>query len=167
MFCTCSRPLLARCRPASTLRHVRSWRKLPCDRLTKGRVLTPTRVRQESWQRIGGASPPRGRSSQPPRPRVMHEVLLARAAVKRSQGRPWAGYRAAKRVQFRGADLVLVREGNTTHAQWLAWVDLAQSETLRTWRRSLHGTWETSSVSGVEYRTGSCRQQPNDEHVRG
>ena len=51
-----------------------------------------------SWQRIGGASPPRGRSSQPPRPRVMHEVLLARAAVKRSQGRPRAKYRAAKRV---------------------------------------------------------------------
>ena len=69
------------------------------------------------------------RPSQPPRPRVMHEVLLVRAAVKRSQGRPWAGYRAAKRVQFRGADLVLVKEGNTTHAQWLAWVDLAQSET--------------------------------------
>jgi len=45
-----------------------------------------------SWQRIGGASPPRGRSSQPPRPRVMHEVLLARAAVKRSQRRPWAKY---------------------------------------------------------------------------
>jgi hypothetical protein len=35
---------------------------------------------------------PRGRSSQPPRPRVMHEVLLARAAVKRSQGRPRAKY---------------------------------------------------------------------------
>src|SRR6266849_2991388 len=54
--------------------------------------MTHMRVRQESWQRIGGASPPRGRSSQPPRPRVMHEVLLARAAVKRSQGRPWAEY---------------------------------------------------------------------------
>src|SRR5580704_11894652 len=51
-----------------------------------------------SWQRIGGASPPRGWFSQPPRPRVMHEVLFARAAVKRSQGRPRAGYRAAKRV---------------------------------------------------------------------
>jgi hypothetical protein len=35
---------------------------------------------------------PRGRSSQPPRPRVMHEGLLARAAVKRSQGRPRAEY---------------------------------------------------------------------------
>jgi NAD(P)-dependent dehydrogenase (short-subunit alcohol dehydrogenase family) len=34
-------------------------------------VLTPFGVRQESWQRIGGGSPPRGRSSQPPRPRVM------------------------------------------------------------------------------------------------
>ncbi len=43
-----------------------------------------------SWQRIGGGSPPRGRFSQPPRPRVMHEVLLARAAMKRSQGRPRA-----------------------------------------------------------------------------
>ena len=66
----------------------------------------PARSAPGSWQRIGGASPPRGRSSQPPRPQVMHEVLLARAAVKRSQGRPWAGYRAAKRVQFRGADPV-------------------------------------------------------------
>ncbi len=54
--------------------------------------LTLTGVRQESWQRIGGESPPRERSSQPPRPRVMHEVLLARAAVKRSQGRPRAEY---------------------------------------------------------------------------
>jgi hypothetical protein len=52
----------------------------------------PTPSAPGSWQRIGGASPPRGRSSQPPRPRVMHEVLLARAAVKRSQGRPRAEY---------------------------------------------------------------------------
>ncbi len=35
---------------------------------------------------------PTGRSSQPPRPRVMHEVLSARRAVKRSQGRPRAKY---------------------------------------------------------------------------
>ena len=55
-------------------------------------ALDPKRCAPGSWQRIGGASPPRGRSSQPPRPRVMHEVLLARAAVKRSQGRPWAKY---------------------------------------------------------------------------
>jgi hypothetical protein len=34
-------------------------------------------------------------------------------------------------------------------------MNLAQSETLCTWRRSLHGTWETSSASGVEFRTGS------------
>jgi len=44
---------LAHCRPASTLRHVRSWRKLPCERLTKGRVLT---VRPEGanhqWRKI-------------------------------------------------------------------------------------------------------------------
>ena len=26
--------------------------------------------------------------------------------------------------------------------------NLAQSETLRTWRSSLHGTWEVSSASG-------------------
>src|ERR1700733_12991248 len=52
----------------------------------------PERSAPGSWQRIGGESPPRGRSSQPPRPRVMHEVLLARAAVKRSQGRPRAKY---------------------------------------------------------------------------
>ena len=32
------------------------------------------------------------RPSQPPRPRVMREVLAARPAAKRSQGRPQAGY---------------------------------------------------------------------------
>jgi hypothetical protein len=52
----------------------------------------PNRRAPGSWQGIGGESPPRGRSSQPPRPRVMHEVLLARAAVKRSQGKPRAKY---------------------------------------------------------------------------
>src|SRR5260370_31611163 len=55
-------------------------------------AIDPNRSAPGSWQRIGGESPPRGRSSQPPRPRVMHEVLLARAAVKRSQGRPRAKY---------------------------------------------------------------------------
>jgi len=34
-----------------------------------------TRSAPGSWQRIGGESPPRGRSSQPPRPRVMRGVL--------------------------------------------------------------------------------------------
>src|ERR1700681_3240675 len=38
--CRRSRRVVAQCRPASTLRHVRSWRNLPCERLTKGRVLT-------------------------------------------------------------------------------------------------------------------------------
>jgi hypothetical protein len=36
-------------------------------------AIDPFRSAPGSWQRIGGASPPRGRSSQPPRPRVMHE----------------------------------------------------------------------------------------------
>src|SRR5262249_27122144 len=82
----------------------------------------PRRGAPGSWQRIGGESPPRGRSSQPPRPRVMHEVLLARAAVKRSQGRPRAKYGAAKRVYFRGADLVpLKRRQHRPMTYWLAW----------------------------------------------
>ena len=51
------------------------------------------------------------RPSRPPRPRVM-QGLAARLNLKRSQGRPWAGYRAAKRVEFRGADPVRRREGN-------------------------------------------------------
>src|SRR5258705_9337455 len=58
----------------------------------KSLEIDPMQSAPGSWQRIGGASPPRGRASQPPRPRVMHEVLLARAAVKRSQGRPRAKY---------------------------------------------------------------------------
>lgn len=33
--------------------------------------------------------------------------------------------------------------------------NLAQSETLRTWRSSLRGTWEVSSVPGQASRAGS------------
>ena len=58
------------------------------------------------------------RPSQPPRPRVM-QGLAARLNLKRSQGRPWAGYRAAKRVEFRGADPVRRREGNILALEWL------------------------------------------------
>jgi hypothetical protein len=39
-----------------------------------------------------GSTSSRYHPSQPPRPRVMHEVLPARTAVKRSQGRPRAEY---------------------------------------------------------------------------
>src|SRR5437879_468968 len=38
--CDC---VAGRAGPASTLRRVRSWRKLPCERLTKGRGLTQSR----------------------------------------------------------------------------------------------------------------------------
>ncbi len=58
------------------------------------------------------------RPSQPARPRVM-QGLAARLNLKRSQGRPWAGYRAAKRVEFRGADPVRRREGNILALEWL------------------------------------------------
>src|SRR5258708_39762585 len=34
-------------------------------------------------------------------------------------------------------------------AYWLAWENLAQSETLCTWRSSLRGTWEVSPVPGL------------------
>ena len=56
--------------------------------------------------------------SQSLRPRVM-QGLAARLNLKRSQGRPWAGYRAAKRVEFRGADPVRRREGNILPLEWL------------------------------------------------
>jgi hypothetical protein len=70
-----------------------SWgAPVPAERDAWQRILTLTGVRQESWQRTGGESPLRGKVSQPPRPRVMHEVLFARTAVKRSQGRPRAKY---------------------------------------------------------------------------
>jgi hypothetical protein len=64
------------------------------SKLSRDTIQEPCPIRSApgSWQRIGGGSPPRGRSSQPPRPRVMHEILLARAAVKRSQGRLRAKY---------------------------------------------------------------------------
>jgi hypothetical protein len=81
-------------------------------------ALDPTRSAPGSWQRIGGASPPRGRFSQPPRPRVMHEVLLARAAVKRSQGRP-----RAKQTGLipRCRSYSEKEKATSSMAYWLAW----------------------------------------------
>jgi hypothetical protein len=43
--------------------------------------------------------------------------------------------------------------------------NLAQSETLCTWRRSLCETWEVSSTSGLVCRAGSGRRKPHAEHV--
>src|SRR4029434_1659951 len=84
------------CASSSALRAVAARPESEEDRTRradrKNDVNDPKRSAPGSWQRIGGGSPPRGRFSQPPRPRVMHEVLLARAAVKRSQGRPRAKY---------------------------------------------------------------------------
>jgi hypothetical protein len=66
----------------------------------------------------------------------MHEVLLPRVAVKRSQGKPRAKYWRAKRVEFRGADRVRFREGNIRVLEWLgdeeprAVGDLAHVETF-------------------------------------
>jgi hypothetical protein len=95
------------------------------------------------------------RPSQPPRPRVMRG-LAARLNSKRSQGRPWAGYRAAKRVEFRGADAVpLAGKQNPPRANGLRMRNLALSETPCTWRRPLYGNWEISPVSGEAHRTGS------------
>ena len=45
--------------------------------------------------------------------------------------------------------------------------NLAQSETLCTWRRSLRGTWEVSSMPGPKFRAGSGRRKPHAEHARG
>jgi hypothetical protein len=59
------------------------------------------------------------RNSQPPRPRVMRG-LAARLNSKRSQGMPQAGYRAAKRVEFRGADLVQLKRRQHPPAE-MAW----------------------------------------------
>jgi hypothetical protein len=88
------------------------------------------------------------RPSQPPRPRVM-QGLAARLNLKRSQGMPRAGYGAAKRVEFRGADLVLLkRRQHPPRVNGLRTRSLALSETPCTWRRPLRGTWEASFVSG-------------------
>ena len=45
--------------------------------------------------------------------------------------------------------------------------NLAQSETLCTWRSSLRGTWEVSSMPGPICRVGSGRRKPHAEHARG
>src|SRR5215467_13427729 len=40
-------------------------------------------------------------------------------------------------------------KATSSMAYWLAWENLAQSETLCTWRSSLRGTWEVSPVPGL------------------
>ena len=69
------------------------------------------------------------RPSQPARPRVM-QGLAARLNLKRSQGRPWAGYRAAKRVEIPQVPIQFEDE-KATSLRWngLATRSLAQSET--------------------------------------
>src|SRR5262245_14703348 len=70
--------------------------------------------------------------------------LTARFNSKRSQGRPWAGYRASKRVEFRGADLVpLKRRQHPPRANGLRTRSLALSETPCTWRSPLYGNWRS------------------------
>src|SRR5216684_2108849 len=84
--------------------------------------LTHMRLRQKSWQRIGGESPPRGRSSQPPRPRVMHEFLLARAAVKRSQGETTGQVLSCETGLIPRCRSYSEKEKATSSmAYWLAW----------------------------------------------
>jgi len=52
--------------------HLRDfWRRSIFDFFNS---IDPNRSAPGSWQRIGGESPPRGRPSQPPRPRVMRGV---------------------------------------------------------------------------------------------
>lgn len=43
--------------------------------------------------------------------------------------------------------------------------DLAQSETLSTWRSSLTGTWEISMLPAIE-RAGWQRREPYGQHVQ-
>lgn len=44
--------------------------------------------------------------------------------------------------------------------------DLAQSETLSTWRCSLIGTWEISFMPGQVSRVGWQRREPDGQHAR-
>jgi len=106
------------------------------------------------------------RLSQSPRPRVM-QGLAARLNLKRSQGRPWAGYRAAKRVEFRGADRVRFREGNILALEWLG------DEEPRAVGDPMHV--ETSFVRNlgglIRVRLGMpdrlMKAKAKDEHARG
>ena len=58
-------------------------------------------------------------------------------------------------------------------AYWLAWENLAQSETLCTWRSSLRGTWEVSPAPGLvpgrlgkaEAARRACMGEKSDEVV--
>jgi hypothetical protein len=91
--------------------------------------------------------------------------LAARLNLKRSQGRPWAGYRAAKRVKFRGADPV--REGNILAPEWLG------DEEPRAVGDPMHV--ETSFVRNlgglIRVRLGMpdrlMKAKAEDEHARG
>src|SRR5215470_12467279 len=93
-------------------------------------MTTESRVRQANWRKDREVRVLHGvRPSQPRRPRVM-QGLAARLILKRSQGRPRAGYGAAKRVEFRGADAVLLAgKQHPPRANGLRTRSLAQSET--------------------------------------
>ena len=104
--------------------------------------------------------------SQPLRPRVM-QGLAVRLNLKRSQGRPWAGYRAAKRVEFRGADPVRRREGNILTLEWLG------DEEPRAVGDPMHVEMSFARNLGglTRVRLGRpdrlMKAKAEDEHVRG
>src|SRR5215475_12654532 len=110
--------------------------------------LTRCCVRQGSWQRIGGESPPLERSSQPSQPRVMRGVL--RGPTEAFTGETTGQVLSCEtglipRCRSRSAD----EKATSPIAYWLGWENLAQSETLCTWRSSLRGTWEVSLARGL------------------
>jgi len=115
--------------------------------------MTRSRVRQESWQRIGGASPPRGRSSQPPRPRVMHEVLSARIAREAFTGETTGRVLSCETGLIpRCRSSSLTRRQHLPWAYWLAWAEPRAVEGLahvvKFFVRNLGGLTRARTCSG-------------------
>ena len=109
-----------------------------------------------------------------PEREIAEGVRLARRAVAVGKDDPtalWSGghslaYLAAE-VETGAAyiDRAIVLNPNLAAAWSVSgWLriyrgNLAQSETLCTWRSSLRGTWEVSSMPGLVCRAGSGRRQ--------
>src|SRR5207249_1620251 len=94
--------------PVSTLRHVRSWRKLPCERLTKGRVLTQT-VRRRSLRldpEFSYDRPPFLRIGLDQRAECLRCLSFARKNVIREIGELRSHRRIGQRLHRRPVELV-------------------------------------------------------------
>jgi len=103
-------------------------------------------VRQESWQRIGGESPPRVRTSHPPRPRVS-------AASREGRREAFTGETTGQVLSCETGLIPRCRSHSAEEKATSSHGECCMGRTSRSRRPCaretfLRGTWEVSSVSG-------------------